>query len=481
MRHYIGFLVFALLSLGCNEKQKEKGKIAKKPNILFISIDDLRPELNVYGQSQIVSPNIDALGADATVFNKSFCTVPVCGASRASIMTGIHPTPSRFVDYGSRIDEEATGVISLVEHFKNNGYFTTSVGKILHHPNDGLKGWSEQPFRPDYPNTLNQQELWRDYQSEENKENYNTSMLPLGAPGPAWEAADVSDNTYFDGKTADAAVAKLDALVKAKEPFFFGVGFIRPHLPFNAPKKYWDLYNPKEIELAENTSFPKDVPLDAWHNSGELRSYNNIPNDTLPIFDEQALKLRHGYYASVSYIDAQVGKVIDKLKALGLYEETIIVLWGDHGWSFGEHGLWCKHSCFTNALRAPLIMKSIENKHGKTDALVSFVDVYPTLCELADLEKPSHLVGKSFASILKNPEEKGNEYIYARWQNGETIKSDRYTLTQYFDKNGKPKSQMLYDNFTDPAEDNNIAETIAAEEALQTLAKALQLHLENRK
>ena len=481
-------IISSLIIWSCQQKHKEAAseqetvaiKTGAKPNILFIAVDDLRPELNCYGQTHIISPNIDAIADQGIVFKNAYVTVPVCGASRASLLTGIHPTPSRFIDYGSRVDKEAAGITTLPEHFKNNGYYTTSVGKIFHHPDDGLASWSDQPVRPDYPNTLAQQELWRDYQSEENAYT-KKDKLPLGAAGPAFEAADVADNVYYDGKTADLALKKIEKLAGQEQPFFLGVGFIRPHLPFNAPKKYWDLYDPEKIRLATNDSMPDHAPQESWHNYGELRSYTNIPNDTLPIRDEKALQLRHGYYASVSFIDAQIGKIIDKLKALGLYENTHIVLWGDHGWSLGEHTLWCKQSCFTQANHAPLIVKRAGDTKGKsTKSLVSFIDIYPTLCELSGLPKPIHTSGESFVSVLDDPQQEINEYIFWRWQNGETVKSPDFMLTRYTNEIGDKVSYMLYDHNADFEESENIIEKPEYKQAAQQMISALDGHIKTR-
>ena len=480
---FLKLLISSLFLFSCNQKKKEpevQTLESKKQNILFIAVDDLRPELNCYGKTQIISPNIDAIASEGTIYNNAYVTVPVCGASRASLLTGIHPTKNRFIDYGSRVDEEAKGLTTLPGQFKKNGYYTTSVGKIFHHPDDGLAGWSEPPVRPDYPNSLGQQELWRDYQSEENAYT-KKDKLPLGATGPAWEAADVPDDTYYDGKTANLAVAKLNELANLKQPFFFGVGFIRPHLPFNAPKKYWDLYDRENIKLSTIDSMPKNAPLQSWHNYGELRSYTNIPNDTLPISSEKAISLRHGYYACVSYIDAQIGKVISELKRLNLYENTTIVLWGDHGWSLGEHTLWCKQSVYTKATKTPLIVKtSNQTAKGISNSLVSFIDIYPTLCDLTGIEKPKHLAGKSFANTLSEPNTQNNKYVYWRWQNGETIKSNQYVYTRYVNNQGEFLSHMLYDHNNDPDETKNLAVSKEYKNVVEELQEALDKHIKER-
>ncbi|TNJ45859.1 sulfatase [Tamlana fucoidanivorans] len=474
---FILISVFGSFFFNCSIAKKENDF----NNVLFIIVDDLRPELNCYGQSQIISPNIDKLAADGMVFKNAYCNVPVCGASRASLLTGVFPTKNRFTNYGSRVDNDAPGLITLPEHFKNKGYITKAVGKIFHHPDDALQSWTDIPYRPDYPNSIKQQELWRDYQAPINswtKEN----NLPLGSAGPAWEAADVEDAVYYDGKTAKLALAELNKLSQSKQPFFLGIGFIRPHLPFNAPKKYWDMYKEETIALAKNPQMPIKAPREAWFNYKELRGYSNIPKDTLPIESDIAKKLRHGYYASVSFIDAQVGKILDKLKELELYESTNIVLIGDHGWSLGEHSLWCKHSCFNNALRTPLIVKPKRSRfkndtQASSESLVSFVDIYPSLCDLSNVEKPLHLSGKSFVEILTDPNHEINEYVFSRWGRGETVISKAFNYTRYFNKDGSVNSHMLYDRILDPDENVNVVDDKDHAESLNNLIRILQNHI----
>ncbi len=468
--------VLGLVLSGCDEIEKNNDQ----KNVVFIIIDDLRPELSCFGKTQIVSPNIDELASDGVAFSNAYCNIPVCGASRASLLTGLYPTQRRFTNYGSRVAKDAPNVRTLPEQFKANGYETSGVGKIFHHPDDALQSWSKIPYRPDYPNSIKQQELWRDYQSSENSWTKEQD-LPLGAAGPAWEVTNVPDSVYYDGKTTKLALKALEKLSKSKQPFFFGVGFIRPHLPFNAPKKYWDLYKEEDITLAENPFMPLNSPGSAWFNYRELRGYSNIDKDTLPIKNKQARKLRHGYYASVSFIDAQVGRIIEKLKKLNLYDNTTIVLLGDHGWSLGEHTLWCKHSCFNNALRTPLIIKVPHSKRGiKTKSLISFVDIYPTLCELNNIEKPAHIDGKSFVETLINPDAEINDYVFSRWGNGETIISHKFSYTQYFDKEGLVKSHMLYNREIDPEENVNIVDRVENNKELEGLTKVLNKHLVDR-
>ena len=333
-----------LILLSCKStKENRTLNNTKKKNVLFIMVDDLRPELNIYGQSQIISPNIDALAKSGITFNRAYCNVPVCGASRASLLTGIRPTSTRFLTYFSSIKKEAPNVLNLVKHLKNEGYTTISNNKITHIKND-IDEWDEEW----YPSTKN----WRDYQSKN-----NISLEKNGQHGYPYENLDIDDASYYDGKTTIKSIEDLKKLKKTSNPFFLAVGFVKPHLPFNAPKKYWDLYDAKKIKLPKNSIFPESAPRIANHKWGELRYYKDIPKEG-QVSETMAKKLIHGYYASVSYVDAQIGKLLRGLDELGLRDDTVIILVGDHGWSLMEHGLWVKHSNFEVALQVPLIVSA---------------------------------------------------------------------------------------------------------------------------
>ncbi|MHC4742749.1 MAG: sulfatase, partial [Planctomycetota bacterium] len=307
----------------------------KRPNVLFIAVDDLRPQLGCYGHKQMISPNIDRLAAEGVTFLRSYCQVPVCGASRASLLTGTRPTRNRFLGYATWAEKDYPGATVLPKHFKSNGYHTISNGKIFHHRTDCKDGWSEPAWHPRGDGN------WRNYVTTESKRIARGNS----GGGPAYESADVPDNAYFDGKIADKGISDLRCLKDMDKPFFLALGFLKPHLPFNAPKKYWDMYKREEIDLADNPFRPKGAPDAALHNWGELRSYAGIPKKG-PLSEDMARTLVHGYYACVSCTDAQIGRVLDELKRLGLDDNTIVVLWGDHGWNLGEHGLWCKHCNF---------------------------------------------------------------------------------------------------------------------------------------
>ena len=427
--------VFILFSCKVTKENTIKKTSSVKKNLLFIMVDDLRPELNSYGKNRIISPNIDALATTGISFNRAYCNVPVCGASRASLLTGIRPTSTRFLRYDASIKKEAPNVLNLVQHLKNEGYTTVSNNKITHLKKD-IEDWDEEwyPFIKG----------WRNYVSEE-----NIKLEEEGNHGFAYESPNVEDDAYNDGKTANKSIEDLKQLKATGNPFFLAVGFVKPHLPFNAPKKYWDLYDPNNIELPENFKFPKDAPNTARHSWGELRYYKDIPKKG-QVTDKIAKKLIHGYYASVSYVDAQIGRLLNELDTLNLRENTVIILVGDHGWSLMEHGLWVKHSNFEVALQVPLIVNAPGiQKNKRTNSIAELVDIYPSICDLINVPKPKHLEGESFVNALHNPSKIFKNTAFARYQKGETLIADNYFYTEW-QRNNKTISKMLYDHNIDP-------------------------------
>lgn len=456
MKSILPFFLLSMLFYACVPAQRNRAgesSSLNKPNILFIAVDDLRPELNCYGQSSIISAHLDRLAAEGFLFERAYCNVPVCGASRASLLTGMRPKPDRFLNFSTYADKDAPEAISLPQHFKNNGYQTFSYGKVFHHRDDKSDSWSEAPWHPGMD--AQPGKSWRDYLLEE---HIRLDTDSDDKRGPAYESAPVPDSAYFDGKIALKAKWKLRDLAARDQPFFLALGFMKPHLPFNAPAKYWDLYQQEDIKATEVPDFPVGGPDQARHNFGELRHYHQIPDEG-PVDAATARKLVHGYYACVSYVDAMIGQVLDELKRLKLDDNTIVVLWGDHGWSLGEHGLWCKHSTFNVAMRAPLFVKVPGRKGGRRiGALTEFVDIYPSLCDLAGLRQPEQLQGDSFVSLLDNPKETGKDALFCRWIRADAIKTDRYLYTEWFDQEGKSTGRMLYDHLEDPDEKVNIAE-----------------------
>ncbi len=482
-----------------------------RPNILFIAVDDLRPELGAYGKDYIKSPNIDALARAGITFNRAFCQQAVCSPTRSSLMTGTRPDTTKVYDLVTRFRTALPDVVTLGQHFKNNGYFVQGMGKIYHGGLDDAATWSVPwgtPAAPVYalPENikLNERRYEVDPDDEgtrpaakakgKGKDKSKSAAAPATAEGtkagkknirgPAFEGADVPDNTFQDGKVAELAVATLQEISQKKEPFFLAVGFIRPHLPFVSPKKYWDLYDPAKIELAPNKFYPKDAPDYAIRKNGnEIDNYHGIPAGSIP--DDIARQLKHGYYASVSYTDAQVGKLLAELDRLELRENTIVILWGDHGWKLGEHDAWAKHSNCENDTNAPLILSvpGMKNAGAHTDALVEFVDIYPTLSELAGLPLPSHLEGVSMKPLLADPTRAWKTAAFSQYPRssgkagakldlmGYAMRTDRYRFTVWVDRSDHSKIDAieLYDHQLDPQENTNIAKVPAHTELVQQL------------
>ena len=459
-------LVLVFFSFKTTRENEEKYTASKKKNILFIMVDDLRPELNIYGENKISSPHIDALAKSGVVFNRAYSNVPVCGASRASLLTGIRPTSKRFLRYNASIKKEAPNELNLVKHLKNEGYTTISNNKITHLKYD-IEEWDEEW----YPSS----KKWRNYITEE-----NILLESNGKHGYAYESPDVDDDAYNDGETANKSIQDLKNLKATGKPFFLAVGFVKPHLPFNAPKKYWDLYDSKKIELPKNNQFQANVPNRARHLWGELRYYKDIPKKG-QVSNEMAKKLIHGYYASVSYVDAQVGKLIKGLDDLGMRENTTIILVGDHGWSLMEHGLWVKHSNFEVALQVPLIISDSDiQKNKKTNSIAELVDLYPSICDLANISKPAHLEGNSLTNALKNPSKVFKNKAYARYQKGETLIADNFFYTEW-QINDKTIAKMLYDHNTDPDENRNLAIEDRYKTVIDSLSNILNKKIKNEK
>ncbi len=441
------------------------GRGGKRPNVLFLVVDDLRPQLGCYGHKETISPHIDGLAARGTLFLRAYCQVPVCGPSRLSVLTGLRPSPRAWAT--KALDRP---FVSLPAWFKSHGYRAVSLGKVFHHMKDRAGDWSEPPWRsaPIYYGggwaKYNKNGLWRDPES-------GRFINPRTGRGPYFEHADVPDEAYQDGKLAKRAVGELERLAASGKPFFLACGFWRPHLPLNAPEKYWKLYEDGRIRIADNRYRPKGAPPQL-RGSREIDSYALVKGrkKTIP-FHVQA---RHAYYACVSYVDAQVGKVLDALRRLGLEKDTIVVLWGDHGWHLGEHGFWGKHNTLENALHAPLMLAGPGVPPGlRTAALVEFVDIYPTLCGLAGLPLPGHLEGTSLVPLLRNPKRPWKKAVFSRWTGGaRAVGTKRYLYTEWIRK-GKRVAEMLYDHEVDPEENVNVAAAPAYKKIVERMRSLL--------
>ncbi len=441
---------------------------ATKPNILFIAVDDLRPELGCYGHAHIHSPAIDRIARSGMVFNRAYCQQAVCSPSRSSLLTGARPDTTRVYDLETHFRKNLPDVVALPEHFKKNGYFVQGMGKLYHGSLDDPQSWSVPWTSPKtthgaYALEANRAIVARKVAETKALKAAGRKPTRTRDYGPPTECADVPDDTFHDGALADMAVAALREIAAKKQPFWLGVGFIRPHLPFVAPKKYWDLYDPAKIRLAPNPFRPRNAPEYAVQEGGELRTYDGVPKGHLP--DDMARTLKHGYYAAISYMDAQVGKVLDELERLGLRDSTIVILWGDHGWKLGEHDAWCKHTCTENDANAPLLVSvpGMKTAGARTDALVEFVDIYPTLADLAGLPLPAHLEGASFKPVLDDPKRPWKAAAFNQYPRGKlmgySMRTDRYRLTMWVDAkdHAKVDAVELYDHQADPQENENIA------------------------
>lgn len=455
--------ILVVFLISCKPSNEGVAVPSSKPNVLFIAVDDLRPELNCYGKSFIKSPAIDKLAAESMVFTRAYCNIPVCGASRASILSGVRPARHRFLDWKTYQQLDMPGVLSIPKHFQNNGYTTISNGKVYHHLDDDTTAWREI-WHPVIPENVS----WRDYQT---KENLKIDLGPHNG-GMAYEKVVGHDSIYFDGKTTLKSIRDLKKLKQEGNPFFLAVGFRKPHLPFNAPAKYWDLYDRDSFGLPENYVQPESTPDEAFHPFGELRDYAAIPKDRF-LNEEEGKDLIHGYNACVSYIDAQIGELLETLDELELAENTIVVLWGDHGWNLGDHKMWTKHCNFETALRVPLIVKAPGKTSGqKSNAIVELIDIFPGLSELAGLEIPSHVDGKSFVPIIenKNPEK---DFAISKFHDGITIIKDSYFYTEWLNDEGVIRARMLFDHSTDPLEVNNLIDNPDYQERIAELSKML--------
>ncbi|GGK10707.1 iduronate-2-sulfatase [Yeosuana aromativorans] len=426
-------------------------------------MDDLRPELAIYGKTKIISPSIDALASKGIKFTNAYCNVPVCGASRASMLTGMLPNKNRFLNYDTFVEKETPNAITLPQLFKENGYTTISNGKIYHHLDDRESDWDDiwRPYAFDKNDlglspTDYWQSLWKDYHIPKNIAEYKAT-----GTGPAYENADVADSVYIDGLVAQKVIRDIKKLKMSKKPFFLTAGFISTHLPFNSPKKYWDLYDKKDIKQPENYNYiPKDAPLMSISNWPEMRAYSNIPKKG-QVSDSLAISLIHGYYATVTYVDTLIGKILDELKQQGLDKNTIVVLVSDHGYNLEEHTQWAKFTNYNTSTQVPLIIYNpFSEAHGTRDELVELVDIYPTLAQLCGLQIPKNqLDGISLVPVLHDEKEQGNRYVLIKKGNGFTLKTSNFSYTEFIKaEDNSTITSMLYDHRVDKEENVNVVD-----------------------
>lgn len=483
-----------------------------KPNVLFIAVDDLKPILGCYGDKFAKTPNIDRIAKTGTVFMTNYCQQAVSGPTRASLMTGMRPDYTKVWDLKTKMRDVNPDIISLPQYLIKQGYSTQGIGKIydprcvdkdLDKPSWSVpyyKKSDEYVSKVTGPAEMNYQlpatkALIRKYRAEGQSKGLQGTDLNdyiMKFIKPSVECADVPDNAYNDGANALESKQILIDLSKSKKPFFFAVGFAKPHLPFVAPKKYWDMYKRDEMPVAPFQQKAKNGPEIAYHRSSELMAYSDIPE--LASFTDQKVgvnlpldkqkELIHGYYAATSYTDAQVGILLHTLDSLGLLKNTIVILWGDHGWHLGDHNLWCKHTNFEQATHAPLLISAPWIKPSKTTSPSEFIDIFPTICELAGVPVPAHLDGKSLVPVMNDPKKIVKDFAisqYPRTNNkeeserlgfsdgeymGYSLRTERYRYTIWlkdsFRSNMPFKKELvvaseLYDYEKDPNETINVA------------------------
>ncbi len=459
------FLAFPFLFSCTNSKEQKP----QKPNVLFIAVDDLRPELGCFGNEYIKSPNIDKLAKDGFLFTRHYVNIPTCGASRNCLLTGKLPVSKAFLrnDITAKtlsVQPETDVPETFIHQLKRNGYYTVGIGKISHHPDGYVYGYLEPKSNQlelpySWDEMLLDDKKWGSghnaffgYADGTNRNTLNKMVKP-------YECANVEDTAYVDGLTANLAIKKLSELKKKGKPFFLGVGFFKPHLPFTAPKKYWDLYDEDKIPLAPFRAIPEKSSRASLHNSGEFNQYKlgeEKASLDKNVSDEYARKVRHAYFACVSFTDAQIGKLLNELDKLGLAENTIVVLWGDHGWHLGDQMVWGKHTIFERALQSPLIIR-LPGKQGKTvSQIVSTTDIYPTLMELCGTPVKHKLDGESLTGLMENPADKTwRNTAYSYYRNGISVRTENYRMMKYFRK--EQPGIELYDHKTDPNETKNVA------------------------
>ncbi len=474
--------------------EKANGRATTKPNVLFIAVDDMRCDLGCYGVNHLKSPNFDKLASSGVLFTRAYCQQAVCNPSRVSLMTGLRPDTTKVWDLVTDFRTKLPNAVTIPQHFRANGYRAVAFGKIFHNTFPDDVSWDEPThnakgvigYSPE-----NVQQL-KDFKAKMKADGKLRPAIER-MRGPATEVQEQPDDMNFDGKQTTEALSKLRDLAAGTSPFFLAVGYIRPHLPFITPKKYWDLYDRAKLPLATNPFLPHGAPAVAFGDKSfggfyELRDYMDYSGAPTPfegpLTEVQQRELKHGYYASVSFIDAQVGRLLAGLDELGLAQNTIVVLWSDHGWKLGEHNGWCKQTNYEIDTRAPLMIRAPNAKANgqKCDSLVEFVDIYPTLCELAGLPVPNHLAGKSLAPLLADASAKVKDAAFSQFPRkqdgrdhmGYAMRTDRYRYVEWLDEqSGKIVARELYDHTKDADENENLAVQSGQASLLASLSEQL--------
>lgn len=491
-----------------------------QPNILFIAVDDLKPNLGCYGDKVAITPNIDALAEQGTVFTNSHCQQAVCGPSRASLMTGFRPDQTQVWDLKTLIRDKRPEIVTIPQYFKSQGYVTMGVGKIFD-PRSVDKeqdkvSWSEYILPQNLTYAKGYDKPLYYYQNPDNRKRIKELQAEAKAKGlkgykatkyvqkqfkPAYEKANVPDDAYIDGAINNGGISLLKKAAKADKPFFLAVGYKRPHLPFVAPTKYWDLYKGRNIPLAQFKQKVKGGVNVAYHNSGELKGYVTPDleikdvNGVVDIAYDKQKTLIHGYYAATSYVDALVGQLLATLKEQKLDKNTIIILWGDHGWHLGDHKLWNKHSNFEQATRAPMIIVDPRKKGVRSVASpTEFVDIFPTLVDLAGLKQVNGLAGTSVKPLMTGKKKSVKEYAISQIPRGKRIgyslRTERYRYTSWYKGNVREAASLdinnriaeeIYDYEADPLEKRNLAKDKKYAKILEELRAKFKNHFDTER
>ena len=450
------------------------------PNILFICVDDLRPQTGCYGNDQMITPNMDRLAGTGVLFERAYCQFAVCGPSRASLLTGMYPEHNRVQDNVINFRTTVPDAVSLPQYFKNNGYWTAGVGKIFHHGNHNVdpaswSNWMQFPGRGYFlpENIAAQKQKQQDVAAREAAgEKLTPHQKFVFTIGGFSEAANADELNYPDGEIATVAINALRERADSDQPFFLAVGFLKPHLPFIVPEKYWDLYDREKLALPVNDRFPAGAPAWHTHDSFELRTYSDVPRNG--DFDEALIRRAvHGYYAACSFIDAQIGRVLNELAALGLEENTVVVLFGDHGFHLDDNGIIGKDTNFEPAAHAPLILRVPGGRAGdRVHTPVELVDIFPTLCNAAGIAVPAQCDGKNLIDVPANDDVAAFTMNRRNWSHpyaGYSMRTDRYRYVRWLDSENKTAGEELYDYTLSPYEIKNLAESSEYKTALSQL------------
>lgn len=460
---YLCLFFLSSILLACQKKEPSR------PNILFIAVDDLRPDLGCYGADWMHSPNIDRLASTGTLFSRHYVSVPTCGASRYSMLTGKRPSElshlrnDAIVNHISNQTNTSTPE-TFIHLLKMNGYHTTGIGKISHSADGLVYGYEEVPSdKLELPNS------WTEVIFDSGKWGTGWNAFFAYADGsnrqcrkkevPPFEHGPNGDQTYPDGSTTVLAINKLKEFKNQDQPFFLGVGYFKPHLPFNSPSEYKSTYDNMGFPLAPNPNKPDRIHPASLHNNGEFNQYRKgkeFPVIGAPVSEDYARSIKRAYYSAVSYIDAQIGLLLAELNRAELDKNTIVILWSDHGWHLGEQGIWGKHTLFENALRSPLIIKVPGSDSQVIEDPVESIDLYPTLMDLCGIEPPNNLDGQSLKSSIDHGTTPIKKMAFSFFNRGISLRTRDYRLTKYY-REEEPLIE-LYDHKSDPNESVNIAE-----------------------